>query len=293
MSAQVPNVGAVVNYDFPNGVEDYIHRIGRTGRAGASGEAYTFFTQQDSKYARELSRVLREANQVVPPELESMQGFGARPSLCPSFSRDSAGFGQGFKYLLSLLLVEESLEATVGFPSCSKLRVIIAAHRELLRANEGGGGRGGYSSSRYGAPGGGGGGFRGRGGGGGYGGGGGGFGGGGGGGYGGGGSSYGGASGGGSFGGGGGGGGYGGAAAAAAPSKYPPGMGASASFYGVDRCFHPTHCPDSVPLKGPYRPLHKSCSPFSKSKHLFLYGREHASLSFLWLSEFWHVELQG
>jgi len=37
-------VVAVVNYDFPNGVEDYVHRIGRTGRAGATGEAYTFFT---------------------------------------------------------------------------------------------------------------------------------------------------------------------------------------------------------------------------------------------------------
>jgi ATP-dependent RNA helicase DDX5/DBP2 len=73
---QVPNVGAVINYDFPNGVEDYIHRIGRTGRAGATGEAYTFFTNQDSKYARELARVLREAGQAVPPELESMQSFG-------------------------------------------------------------------------------------------------------------------------------------------------------------------------------------------------------------------------
>ena len=44
----IPNVTAVVNYDFPNGVEDYIHRIGRTGRAGATGEAYTFFTPQVS-----------------------------------------------------------------------------------------------------------------------------------------------------------------------------------------------------------------------------------------------------
>lgn len=41
----IPNVSAVVNYDFPNGIDDYVHRIGRTGRAGASGEAYTFFSQ--------------------------------------------------------------------------------------------------------------------------------------------------------------------------------------------------------------------------------------------------------
>lgn len=81
---QVPNVGAVVNYDFPNGVEDYIHRIGRTGRAGATGEAYTFFTPNDGKYARELSRVLREAGQQVPPALENMQSFGgARPHSLP------------------------------------------------------------------------------------------------------------------------------------------------------------------------------------------------------------------
>ncbi|KAK9819794.1 hypothetical protein WJX72_002458 [[Myrmecia] bisecta] len=72
----VPNVGAVINYDFPNGVEDYIHRIGRTGRAGATGEAYTFFTSQDGKYAKELIRVLREAGQQVPPALEAMSGFG-------------------------------------------------------------------------------------------------------------------------------------------------------------------------------------------------------------------------
>lgn len=98
---QVPNVGAVINYDFPNGVEDYIHRIGRTGRAGATGEAYTFFTSQDSKYARELARVLREANQIVPPELESMQSYGA-PHHCYCLSmmpeckvcRHQSGFHQ-------------------------------------------------------------------------------------------------------------------------------------------------------------------------------------------------------
>ena len=72
----VPNVGAVINYDFPNGVEDYVHRIGRTGRAGLKGESFTFFTQQDSKYARELIKLLQEANQEVNPQLLGMQGFG-------------------------------------------------------------------------------------------------------------------------------------------------------------------------------------------------------------------------
>ena len=55
----VPNVAAVINFDFPNGVEDYVHRIGRTGRAGATGDAFTFFTSGDGKYARELIKLLQ------------------------------------------------------------------------------------------------------------------------------------------------------------------------------------------------------------------------------------------
>jgi len=40
----VKDIKYVINFDFPNNVEDYVHRIGRTGRAGATGTAYTFFT---------------------------------------------------------------------------------------------------------------------------------------------------------------------------------------------------------------------------------------------------------
>lgn len=60
----VKNVELVVNFDFPQGVEDYIHRIGRTGRAGKKGEAYTLLTQEDGKYAKELIGVMRDAEQV-------------------------------------------------------------------------------------------------------------------------------------------------------------------------------------------------------------------------------------
>ncbi|WIA12214.1 hypothetical protein OEZ85_012283 [Tetradesmus obliquus] len=72
----VKDVAMVINYDFPNGVEDYIHRIGRTGRAGATGEAYTLFTSSDGKYARELCQVLEEAGQNVPQPLAEMSRFG-------------------------------------------------------------------------------------------------------------------------------------------------------------------------------------------------------------------------
>jgi ATP-dependent RNA helicase DBP3 len=43
----IPDVEVVINYSFPLTTEDYVHRIGRTGRAGKKGVAHTFFTQQN------------------------------------------------------------------------------------------------------------------------------------------------------------------------------------------------------------------------------------------------------
>ncbi|KAI8533669.1 hypothetical protein RHMOL_Rhmol10G0027300 [Rhododendron molle] len=72
----VKDIRVVVNYDFPTGVEDYVHRIGRTGRAGATGEAYTFFGDQDAKHASDLIKILEGANQKVPAELRDLSSRG-------------------------------------------------------------------------------------------------------------------------------------------------------------------------------------------------------------------------
>ncbi|KAG2598387.1 hypothetical protein PVAP13_5KG358300 [Panicum virgatum] len=72
----IKDIRVVINYDFPTGVEDYVHRIGRTGRAGATGVAYTFFCDQDSKYASDLIKILEGANQKVPRDLEDMASRG-------------------------------------------------------------------------------------------------------------------------------------------------------------------------------------------------------------------------
>merc|ERR1712194_198647 len=72
----VKDIKYVINYDFPNSIEDYVHRVGRTGRAGATGSSYTFFTRDKFKHARDLVNVLREANQNVPDELEAIGGGG-------------------------------------------------------------------------------------------------------------------------------------------------------------------------------------------------------------------------
>ncbi|XP_071915908.1 ATP-dependent RNA helicase-like protein DB10 [Coffea arabica] len=68
----IKDIRVVINYDFPTGIEDYVHRIGRTGRAGATGVAYTFFGDQDAKYASDLVKVLEGANQRVPVEIRDM-----------------------------------------------------------------------------------------------------------------------------------------------------------------------------------------------------------------------------
>jgi superfamily II DNA/RNA helicase len=68
----VEDVKFVINFDYPNSSEDYIHRIGRTGRSQRSGTAYAFFTANNARQARDLLSVLREANQVVNPQLAEM-----------------------------------------------------------------------------------------------------------------------------------------------------------------------------------------------------------------------------
>ncbi|EOA40091.1 hypothetical protein CARUB_v10008785mg [Capsella rubella] len=65
----IPDVEVVINYSFPLTTEDYVHRIGRTGRAGKKGVAHTFFTHLNKGLAGELVNVLKEAGQVVPADL--------------------------------------------------------------------------------------------------------------------------------------------------------------------------------------------------------------------------------
>lgn len=65
----VDGIKFVVNYDYPNSSEDYIHRIGRTGRSTSTGTAYAFVTPKDARQVNDLISVLKEANQVVNPKL--------------------------------------------------------------------------------------------------------------------------------------------------------------------------------------------------------------------------------
>lgn len=80
----IDDVKFVVNYDYPSNSEDYIHRIGRTGRCNNTGTAYTLFTPNNGNKANDLISVLREAKQEVSPkllELAMCGGFGKRKYL--------------------------------------------------------------------------------------------------------------------------------------------------------------------------------------------------------------------
>ncbi|XP_029967414.1 DEAD-box helicase 3 X-linked a isoform X3 [Salarias fasciatus] len=103
------NVKHVINFDLPSDIEEYVHRIGRTGRVGNLGLATSFFNDKNSNITKDLLDILVEAKQEVPSWLESLAyehqhkssnrgrskrfsgGFGARDYR--QTSGGSGGFG--------------------------------------------------------------------------------------------------------------------------------------------------------------------------------------------------------
>lgn len=66
----IKNVSLVLNYDMAKNIEDYTHRIGRTGRAGKKGTAITFLTMEDTETFYDLKQaLLKSPNSIIPNEL--------------------------------------------------------------------------------------------------------------------------------------------------------------------------------------------------------------------------------
>ncbi|CAF2112819.1 DEAD-box ATP-dependent RNA helicase 52-like [Brassica napus] len=101
----IPHVAHVVNFDLPNDIDDYVHRIGRTGRAGNSGLATAFFNDNNTSMAKPLAELMQEANQEVPDWLSryaSRASFGGGKNKRSGgrfggrdFRRESGGYGGG------------------------------------------------------------------------------------------------------------------------------------------------------------------------------------------------------
>ena len=69
----------VINYDLPNNIDSYTHRIGRTGRAGASGLATSFLSNEDVDIMYDLKRMLQETNNAVPSDLANHEASKVKP----------------------------------------------------------------------------------------------------------------------------------------------------------------------------------------------------------------------
>ena len=68
----VKQLKLVVNYDCPNHMEDYVHRVGRTGRAGNIGTAVTFITEEQGRYAVDISKALKLSGQKIPDDIQKL-----------------------------------------------------------------------------------------------------------------------------------------------------------------------------------------------------------------------------
>merc|ERR1711972_765425 len=72
----IKNVACVINYDPPANMEDYVHRIGRTGRAGEKGDAYTYLYENESGPAQNILKVMKKSGQPIPQELSDIARGG-------------------------------------------------------------------------------------------------------------------------------------------------------------------------------------------------------------------------
>ncbi|KAF9266813.1 DEAD-domain-containing protein [Marasmius fiardii PR-910] len=91
----IPNVTHVVNYDLPSDIDDYVHRIGRTGRAGNTGVSTAFFNKGNKNIVRDLVELLREANQEIPNWLEQSAHEASFGGSYRGRGRGGGGGGRG------------------------------------------------------------------------------------------------------------------------------------------------------------------------------------------------------
>ncbi|GFV64235.1 probable ATP-dependent RNA helicase DDX46 [Trichonephila clavipes] len=90
----------VVNYDCPNHIEDYVHRCGRTGRAGNKGYAYTFLTSEQARYSGDIIKALEQSQNPVPEDLQKLwDEYKLKQEMEGKKVKSSSGFsGKGFKF---------------------------------------------------------------------------------------------------------------------------------------------------------------------------------------------------
>lgn len=89
----VKQLKLVINYDAPNHMEDYVHRAGRTGRAGNKGTCVTFITPHQDQYARDIIAALRASKVSVPSDLQALADSFQKKVAAGKAQAASSGFG--------------------------------------------------------------------------------------------------------------------------------------------------------------------------------------------------------
>ncbi|KAB8238821.1 DEAD/DEAH box RNA helicase [Aspergillus alliaceus] len=89
----VKQLKLVVNYDAPNHLEDYVHRAGRTGRAGNTGTAVTFLTEDQERYSVDIAKALKQSGQSVPEPVQKMVDSFLEKVKAGKEKANASGFG--------------------------------------------------------------------------------------------------------------------------------------------------------------------------------------------------------
>lgn len=89
----VKGLSLVVNFDCPNHKEDYVHRVGRTGRAGNKGTSFTFISQDQERYAPDIVDALKASKVEIPSDLATMAALYKVKVKAGQAQKTSMGFG--------------------------------------------------------------------------------------------------------------------------------------------------------------------------------------------------------
>ncbi|ELP87354.1 DEAD box ATP-dependent RNA helicase, putative [Entamoeba invadens IP1] len=95
----VKGLELVINYDCPNHMEDYVHRVGRTGRAGQRGKAITFITKEEDMYSDDIVKALTLSGGRISKELSELnEGWKTKKLFLETKKRKMGYGGSGFKF---------------------------------------------------------------------------------------------------------------------------------------------------------------------------------------------------
>jgi len=139
----IDDVTHVFNYDFPRDMEEYVHRIGRTGRAGKTGTSISLWAKGDWRHAGELVGIMEEAGQEVPDwlrrESDRFKAWKERKDQEKATNRSDA----------SALSGRGGGSRGGGGDGCHKCGESGHWSRECPKGGGGGGGRGGGRSGKW------------------------------------------------------------------------------------------------------------------------------------------------